>query len=216
MHLKESEKISAIKRVRQVIKNGMFLFGLKNRLARIGIEIMPYYWVQEEAEDCAAPQIKGDFSEFILRELSFEEVKFISSEIDNMQMDLLEKEFQQCPLCLGLEHNNEIAAYMFIGLNDVIFRDKLFRIKSNEAYLTSMWTFHAYRGRNIAPYLRYMGYQFLKEQGREVKYSISEYFNKSTIKFKNKLNSRHLQLYIYFNLFGKWKRHYMLRSYTDK
>lgn len=216
MHLKESEKISTIKRVRQVIKNGMFLFGLKNRLARIGIEIMPYYWVQEEVEDCAQPQIKGDFSEFILRELSFEEVKFISKEIDNMQMDLLEKEYQQCPLCLGLEHNTEIAAYMFIGLNDVIFRDKLFTIKGNEAYLTSMWTFHAYRGRNIAPYLRYMGYQYLKGQGRDVKYSISEYFNKSTIKFKNKLNSRHLQLYIYFNLFGKWKRHYLLKNYSDK
>ena len=28
MHLKESEKISAIKRVRQVIKNGMFKFGM--------------------------------------------------------------------------------------------------------------------------------------------------------------------------------------------
>jgi hypothetical protein len=214
MQIKESGKISKLRRFRNVIKNGMFLFGLKNRLARIGIEIMPYYWVQEEAEECGVPQIKGDISEFILRELSFEDVKFISKDIENMQMDLLEKEFQQCPLCLGLEHNREIAAYMFIGVNDVVFRDKLFPLKGNEAYLTSMWTFHAYRGRNLAPYLRYQGYQFLKERGRDTKYSISEYFNKSTIKFKNKLNSKHLRLYIYFNVFGKWKRHYLLKTYS--
>ncbi len=196
MHLKASGKISVFKRFRNVIKNGMFLFGLKNRLARIGIEIMPYYWVQEEVEDCVEPQIKGADSEFTLRELNFDEVKFISKEIDNLQIDLLEKEYQECPLCLGLEHENEIAAYMFIGFNDVTFKDKLFPIKNNEAYLTSMWTFHAFRGRNLAPYLRYKSYQFLKENGRDTKYSISEYFNKSTIKFKSKLNSKHLRLYI--------------------
>lgn len=215
MHLKETQKISTVKRVRNVIKNGMFLFGLKNRLARIGIEIMPYYWVQEEVIPCDVPMIKGDVSEYSLKELSFEEVKFISKEIDNMQMDLLEKEFEQCPYCLGLVHNNTIAAYMFMGLKDVVFRDKLFPIKTNEAYLTSMWTFHAYRGRNLAPYLRYKGYEFLREHGRDTKYSISEYFNKSTIKFKNKLNSKHIRLYIYFNLFGKWERHYLLKNYTD-
>ena len=88
----------------------MILFDLKNSLVWIGIKIMSYYWVQEELEDFAAPQIKGDFTKFILRELSFEEVKFISKEIDNMPMDLLEKEYQQCPFCLGLERNNEIAA----------------------------------------------------------------------------------------------------------
>lgn len=215
MSIKESRKISRVKRFSNVIKNGMFLYGVKNRLSRIGITIMPYYWVQEEYEPCAEPQIKGDASEFKVRELNLDELMFVSKGIDNLRLDLLEKEYKECSLCLGLEHNNQIAAYMIIGDKDVNCKDKIFPIKNNEAYLSSMWTFHEYRGRNLAPYLRYKSYQVLKEQGRDTKYSISEYFNKSTIKFKNKLNSKHLQLYVYCDLFGKWKKHYLLKSYTD-
>jgi len=216
MKIKQSNKISTIRRFWNVVKNGMFLFGIKNRLSRIGIEIMPYYWVQEEIEECIEPQIKGENTEFTTKELSLEEIIFISQDIENLQLDMLEKEYRECALCLGLEHNNEIAAYMFIRFDDVNFKDQLFKLKNNEAYLTSMWTFHAFRGRNLAPYLRYKSYQFLKENGRDTKYSISEYFNKSTIKFKSKLNSKHLRLYIYFDLFGKWKRTYLLKSYINQ
>ncbi len=216
MPIKESRKTSQVKRISSVIKNGMFLYGLKNRLALIGIEIMPYYWVQEEFEPCAEPKIKGDVSEFKLRELSLDELMFVSKGIQNLQIDLLKKEYQECWMCLGLEHNNEIAAYNLITNKEINFFDKVFPIKNNEAYLSSMWTFHDFRGRNLAPYLRYKSYQLLKEHGRDTKYSISEYFNKSTIKFKNKLNSKHLKLYIYIGLFGKFKGNYLLKSYTGK
>ncbi|GGW27871.1 hypothetical protein [Arenibacter certesii] len=215
MPIKESRKVSRVRRFREVIKNGMLLFGVKNRLARIGITIMPYYWVQEEFETCAEPQIKGDVSEFKVRELNLDELMLVSKGIENLHLDVLEKQYNECLLCLGLEHNNQIAAYMIIGVKDLHFRGRLFPINNNEAYLSSMWTFHDFRGRNLAPYLRYKSYQVLKEQGRDIKYSISEYFNKSTLKFKNKLNSKPLQLFIYFDLFGKWKRNYLLKSYTD-
>ena len=215
MQIKESRKISTVKRFWNIIKNGMFLYGLKNRLKRIGIEITPYYWVQEEVEECSEPKIKGDVSEFTFRELSLDEMKLISKGIDNLSIENLMEDYENCQLCMGLEHNREIAAYMFIGLEDLNYKGNRFKINENEAYLFNMWTFHSFRGRNLAPYLRYKCYQLLKDQGRDTKYSITQYFNKSSIKFKEKLNSRHLQLYIYFDFFGKWKRHYLLKSYTE-
>ncbi|MCG2462006.1 GNAT family N-acetyltransferase [Flavobacteriaceae bacterium F89] len=215
VQIRQSRRVSAFQRYRDVIKNGMFLFGVKNRLERLGIEIMPYYWVGEGMEDCTEPGIKGDISEFTLINLSLEEIKMLWKDAGDRVLEGRVEEYRQCPYCVGLEHHGEIAAYMFIGFKDLNFKGKLFPLKENEAYLANMWTFHSFRGRNLAPYLRYKCYQLLKEQGRDTNYSITEYFNKSSIKFKNKLNAKNLNLFIYFNFFGKWQKHYLLKTYTD-
>ncbi|WP_337300157.1 hypothetical protein [Sediminicola sp. 1XM1-17] len=175
---------------------------------------MPYYWVKEEVHKCEEPSIKGDVSEYKLRHLSLEELILICKDIDNFILDDLIKDFENCDICLGLEKNREIAAYTCIGLNSFVFNHKKIEIKENEAYLFNMWTFHNFRGRNLAPFLRYKSYEMLNGMGRDTKYSITEYFNKSSIKFKKKLNSEHQRLYIYFELFGRIKKHYLIRTYN--
>lgn len=214
MEIVESKKISTPKRFWNVISNGLFFHGLRNRLERIGINIMPYYWVKEEVEKCEEPKIKGELSEYKIRNLTLDELVLICKDIDNFIMDDLYEDFKNCDVCIGLENNNEIAAYMFIGLKNFKFKNREIIILDNEAYLFNMWTFHNFRGRNLAPYLRYKGYVMLNEMGRDTKYSITEYFNKSSIKFKSKLNSKHLQLYLYLELFGTIKKHYLIKSYN--
>ncbi len=214
MDIVESKKISTSKRFWNVIRNGLFFHGLRNRLARIGINIMPYYWVKEEVHNCEEPKIKGNVADYKLRNLNLEELTLICKDIDNFIMDDLIDDFKNCDLCIGLENNKEIAAYMFIGLNSFDFKYRKIEILENEAYLFNMWTFHSFRGRNLAPYLRFKSYELLNEMGRDTKYSITEYFNKSSIKFKNKLNSKHLQLYLYIELFGTIKKHFLIRSYN--
>ncbi|ALM06801.1 hypothetical protein SB49_02525 [Sediminicola sp. YIK13] len=214
MDIVESKKISTSRRFWNVIKNGLFFHGLRNRLERIGINIMPYYWVEEEVLKCEEPQIKGNVADYKLRNLNLEELALICKDIDNFILDDLYEDFKNCDICIGLENNKEIAAYMFIGLNDFNFKHRKLQILENEAYLFNMWTFHSFRGRNLAPYLRYKSYELLNEMGRDTKYSITEYFNKSSIKFKNKLNSKHLQLYLYIELFGTVKKHFLIKSYS--
>tara|TARA_R110002051_G_C8546627_1_gene472003 strand:- start:16 stop:660 length:645 start_codon:yes stop_codon:yes gene_type:complete len=214
MNVVKSKKISTFQRFWNVISNGLFFHGLKNRLARIGIEIIPYYWVMEEVEKCQEPQIKGNKTDFKLRNLNLEELILICKDIDNLILVDLKNNFEACDMCIGLEYHREIAAYMFVGLDGYTFKGKKLILKENEAYLYNMWTFHSFRGRNLAPYLRYKSYEMLNEMGRGTKYSITEYFNKSSIKFKNKLNSKHLKLFIYFELFGMIKKHYLIKSYT--
>lgn len=210
---KQAESISVTQRYWNVIRNGLLLLGIRNRLALFGFDIRPYYWVQEETVECNEPQIKGDSSEYTIRYLNYDEVYLIANNItNNLGKDLITG-FNNGQLCIGLEYKNEIAAYTFIELNDFIFNRRIFKLESNEAYLLNMWTFHSYRGKNLAPYLRYHCYQLLKERGIDVKYSITEYFNKSSMKFKNKLNSEHLSLFLSIVLFKKYYWNFMLKQY---
>ncbi len=185
----KSTHISTTQRYLNIINNGLLLFGIRNRLAKIGLDINPYYWVQEEVEGCEEPKIKGDSTEYLLRYLNIEEVKLIISHSHVAISDREEmiKGLNNGQLCIGLEHNNEIAAYMFIELNDFTYNHRTFKLKDNEAYLLNMWTLHSFRGKNLAPYLRYQSYQLLKKQGKDIKYSVTQYFNKSSIKFKKKI-----------------------------
>ncbi len=213
MKIKKVQKVSIIERYRGIIRNGLFLFGLRNRLARIGIDIEPYYWVQEEYEPCEAPIINDDASKYAIRYLNLDELRNICYLQSAKEIEEMVKGMERGQLCVGLQKEGEIAAYTFVELNDFDFKGRIFKIKPNEFYLLNMWTFHAFRGRNLAPYLRYKTYQLLKEQGRDVKYSITDYFNKSSIKFKKKLNSKNHYLYLSIVLFGKYKWNFTLKKY---
>lgn len=213
MNSKKTREITPLKRYWNIISNGLFLFGLRNRLAKIGIDINPYYWVQEEVTACLEPEIKGDPSEYSVRFLNIDEFKSLTQNESSSSTKEMIEGLQNGQLCIGLEHNGAIAAYTFIELHDFVYYKKTFRLKNNEAYLLNMWTFHAYRGKNLAPYLRYQSYRLLEKQGRSVKYSITQYFNKSSIKFKKKLNAKHLKLYLSIALFKKIYWNFTLKSY---
>ncbi|MGB5357201.1 MAG: hypothetical protein WBN11_10960 [Eudoraea sp.] len=47
-----------------ILSNGLFLFGVRNRLARMGLDFDPYYWVLEGNMDYEAPKIKGDDKDY--------------------------------------------------------------------------------------------------------------------------------------------------------
>jgi len=210
----QGSAISSKKRYWNVVSNGLLLFGIRNRLAKIGFDFKPYYWVQEEVTPCKEPSIKGDASSFKIKYLDLEELTLISKNLPKQLAEEVIESFNKGQLCIGLEHNNEIAAYTFVELNDFIFNKKTYTLKSNEAYLLNMWTFHNYRGKNLAPFLRYQAYQLLKEKGIDTKYSITEYFNKSSIKFKAKLNSEHKKLMLSIILFKKFYWNFLIKNYN--
>jgi len=208
-----NNRTTTLQRYWSAIRHGLFLFGIRNRLAKIGFDINPYYWVQEEFTECPEPIIKGDSSEYTLRYLDIDAVKLITNQDINFDREEMIEGLKNGQLCIGLEHNKEIAAFMFIELNDFVYSNRIFKLKDNEAYLLNMFTFHSYRSKNLAPYLRYQSYQILKSQGRNVKYSITQYFNKSSMLFKNKLNSKHLKLYISIVFFKKYYFNFCVREY---
>jgi hypothetical protein len=64
---------------------------------------------------------------------------------------------------------------------------------------------NAYRGRNLAPFLRYAVYEHLNRSGHTKLYSITEYFNTPAVKFKEKLGARQLKLGLCVRFFNRWK-----------
>ncbi len=216
MELKNKNRFYKIFWMWNILRNGLFLHGLRNRLARIGLDFMPYYWVQEGVGEFEAPKIRGEALGYSISYFGEEELIQIKSSISGIAHKNLLKYLDEGQTCVGLKHDEHIAAYMFIKQKDYFFRGKTFNFKDNEAYMHSMYTFESYRGKNLAPYLRYHCYRLAKEQGVDTTYSISEYFNKSTIKFKNKLNSKHLYLYLSIVLFKRYNWNFTIRKYNIK
>ena len=198
----------------QLIKHGLFLQALRYGLAKLGIDIMPYYWVQEEVKVTNQPQIKSDIKDFLFKPLDVDEINLILTNSDVIYEQKIRHSLKAGQECVGLKFEDNIAAYMFVDLNDFTFKNRTFTIKNNEAYLLNMYTFDSFRGKNLAPYLRYCCYRYLENRNINVKFSISNYFNKSAIKFKKKLNSKPLKLYLNIELFKKLQWHFVLRNYS--
>ena len=89
----------------------------------------------------------------------------------------------------------------------------MFPLKDDEAYLCSAVTFRAYRGKNMAPFLRYELYKHLNQIGRTNFYSITEFFNTSAQKFKEKLGAKPIKLGLYVGLFNRWQWSITLKKY---
>ncbi|TAI48961.1 GNAT family N-acetyltransferase [Flagellimonas allohymeniacidonis] len=195
------------------IRHGLFLWTLRSILAKLGIDIGPYYWVLEGDGLCDDPKIKGNSEDYhtdllsteeiaSLRNITFFDPKHVSKASENGQMKVI-----------ALKHANEVAAVMCIQYDNVVYRKKEYQLKSNEAYLLNMYTYQSFRGKNLAPYLRYHTYGMLRKEGIERIYSVTDYFNKSSLKFKKKLNARPIALYFAIVLFKRFHKTFKIKSY---
>ena len=115
--------------------------------------------------------------------------------------------------CIGLRYKNEIVAYTWYDLIQCSIHYLIFKLKKDEAYLYGARTFRAYKGKALAPYLRQKAYEHLANIRRTRLYSITLFENTPSIRFKNKLNAKNLRLYLGIQIFGRYKRNFLLRRY---
>lgn len=207
------KKNHGINWLRNKTRHGLIMYGLSNRLARIGIEIIPFYWEKEYVAKCKSPEIKGNPKDYIVKELDPDDLKIISSLDPGFSLHEKLNMLNNGQICMGLIHSDKVVAYSFIELDGLSFRNLNLKFSANESYLGGMQTMKEYRGKNLATFLRFHIYQFLLEREKDVIYSISDYFNKPAIKFKAKLNSKHEKLYLYINLFNKYNKLLVLNSF---
>ena len=93
--------------------------------------------------------------------------------------------------------------YFFDDFALFLFEGQFFALKQGEAYLFDAWTLMQYRGKKVAPYLRYQTYKAMAKRGVANFYSISELVNSSTRKFKNKLHAREIEFAVYVCIFNR-------------
>ena len=206
--------ISLLQKFLIKVRYGMVLQVIKNRITKIGIEFTPFYWFREGINGTTMPDVKGNISDYSVEFLGPGDMKLIETITSVYPEEKLLAFLKAGQKCLGIKYKNEIAAYMWINLNKLEYKSILIHFESNEAYLWNMFTMESYRGKNLAPYLRYKSYEMLHEMGRDKLYSISEYFNSPAIKFKQKLNAKILKLMLHIRLFKKFQWNFTLKTYS--
>jgi len=209
----KKQKNSLFGKIASKFRHGLVLQTVRNQLTRIGIKITPYYWVQEGLNITEAPHIKGDISEYTVEFIEAEEIKRIAHDVHAYSEQGMLKMLEKGTKCLALRHKEEIASLMYINLDECDFASLDLPLKDDEAYLTYMYTMDDFRGKNLAPYLRYRSYEILKGLGREKIYSVSVLFNSSAIRYKEKLNAKNLKLVLYLEFFKAVKWSITLKTY---
>jgi hypothetical protein len=210
---KRNKVLSLMQKIGIKIRYGMVLQVIKNRIGRLGIDIVPYIFFQEGTVEVKMPEIKGSVSDYQFEFLGQTDMKTISESNSGFMEEEYLGFLADGGICLGMKLGNQIAAFMWINIKERGFKETIIPLKSDEAYLWNMYTMESFRGINLAPYLRYKSYELLKGMGRDKLYSISEYFNTPAIKFKLKLNAKRLRLGLYIKLFKKYHWDITLRSY---
>lgn len=185
-------------------------------LKRLGIDIRPFYLMKETppailpANLTAAPE-SFEFSTFGREEIMAiaempERRGYVGSQhvIDN---------FERGDTCMGFKKDGKIVAFTWFSTGQrgsILYSPQL---KENEAYLYDMYVLKAFRGDNLAPILRGRSYEVLRDMGRDTFYSITEFSNKPSMRFKKKLGAHPVFLGVYIKLFRKWVLRRTLRRY---
>jgi hypothetical protein len=203
---------NVIKKIGRRIRQRFVLSFLFEKLAVVGIKIDPYYVTQEfhldEMDRHLNPQLQPIQADF----LSFSEIEKIYSHPESKWLNVEKrKNLEDGCLCFGLKWNNEIVAYTWCNLSRC-HEVYPFPLKEDEAYLTGAFTFKAYRGKNLAPFMRYRLNRHLYRIGRTKIYSLTHVFNTPAIKFKTKIKAKPLKIILSIKLFKKYDWKFMIRS----
>lgn len=194
------------------VRHGLFLFTLRNFLTRLGLDIAPYYWEKEGLNQCKELSINGNSDDYSIVHITPDEIGIMHN-IMGLDVDEMREDIKNGDLCMGVKYQEEIVAVVFAKFDDFIFKHRTFEMKNNQAYILNLYTFEQHRGKNLAPYLRYQSYKVLKEKGVDEVFSITSYFNKSSLRANKKMGITHLKLFFYLGLFKKFHWNYELKEY---
>lgn len=206
--------MNTVKGIQQKYKDGIILNTIYRKLKKKKFEVHLYYLVQEGFFVEDAPKIKPKLKPLVSEFLKPSDIRIIASkaERDYPEEEMLKMLSDDCK-CLGIKHKGEIVAYMWYDLQKCDTRLLSFQLKEDEAYLYSARTFSAYKGKSLAPYLRYELYKHLNQMGRTRLYSITSFSNIPAIMFKRKLNAKPLKLYLYIKVFNKYQFNIIIKKY---
>lgn len=209
-------EISTFKKIQVKVRYGLALQAIRYALMKVGIEFSPYYLYRDETNGTDIPEIKGIFDDYSCELLKPEDMKVIGAiNYVGFSEDKLLSLLEAGEKCIGLKHKGEIVSFMWVNFIEFNYKSTVIHLKDNEVYLWFGYTMESYRGKNLAPYLRYKSYKILKEMGRDSFYSISDYFNTPAVNFKKKLNTKKLKLILFIQLFNKLHWSFTLKSYNS-
>jgi ribosomal protein S18 acetylase RimI-like enzyme len=176
------------------------------------VQVVPYYVIEEgffdQKHTAVAPRILDPEISLLTRD----DMEFIGRHKENPSTteEYMEHLESGC-ICLAVKSKGEIAAYSWCDPNYLKFKGKTVVLNRNEAYLFDARTYKAFRGKNLAPYVRYELYKLMQTRGVERFYSITLFSNDSSMKFKLKMGAKPKELFLYVGLLRRYNFHFRLR-----
>jgi ribosomal protein S18 acetylase RimI-like enzyme len=182
-------------------------------LSHIGIAFKFYYIFKEGLSEIKEDKL--NFSDYEIRFLDYKDITTLHNleGHDNPVSAMLDR-LRKGDKCLGLKNNGKIVGFTWSRFDQFAYPSNFgFSLGPDEAYLYDMYVLKEYRGRNIAPLLRYSSYQELAKIGRTVLYSVSLIPNTPAIRFKKKLGAQIQSLWLYVRLNKKISWNWKLKTY---
>jgi len=185
-------------------------------LARLGVQITPFYLTLEERPQ-DPPEVKKEFDQYTFGLLGPEDMKTIAAlPLRPFTEEDLRARLRAGCICVGVKHEKKLAAFAWANLKESTFEGCRFALKNDEAYLFDAFTYLEYRGRGLAPIARYHVYNELEKLGKTRFYSYTDCFNKSSLRFKEKLGAKRLRLGLLIKLFNNWTFAFRLTRFPEK
>jgi len=185
-------------------------------LWKMGVSVRPLYIFREGLSEEGPAELEGGFEGYELGFLGYEDMEAISNiPFRNTSLEQLSLRLGEGKKCFGMKDGGELIAFTWCDFDTCNFEGFRFDLSEDEAYLFDMHTLDAYRGKGVAPYLRYQAYRELRLLEKKRLYSISDRFNTSAVNFKLKLNARIIELGLLVELFGKWRFARTIRKYEE-
>ncbi len=196
-----------LQRYGKYIANGLVLHKMLQLLESIGVLIQPYFFYQENLHLHLDLSRGARFDGYHFSEVGPGQVEGIAGLDPNSDSrDSILHEFRLGRRCFALRHHGRIVAASWCDTHEINFTPLRRRLEHHEAYLYRTETLYAYRGRDVAAFLRSKIYDLLLADDRDVLYSYTDYFNHSAVRFKKKIGARVLFVGLHVRLFGsKWK-----------
>jgi GNAT superfamily N-acetyltransferase len=186
-------------------------------LNKLGINIMPFYVFSEDLFNKTLSHLETGFDEYHAAFLGPEDMKEMSEiPFRNIREETLLKRFKDGKVCFGMKYKGKLAAFTWCDLKSCNFKGCDLTLKEDEAYLFDAHTLPPFRGKGIAPYIRYHLYKEMSKLGKHRFFSISEYFNTPSIKFKEKLGAKKMEMGLLIDLFHRWPLTLRLKRYGAK
>jgi hypothetical protein len=201
-------------KILEKLRYSTFLRIIFDVVAKFGIRISPFFVVQEGLwGNNERSDLEKGFEGYELRLLNEEDMESLSRIPGrSFSRHQLTQRLKDGHFCLGLIKAGEVVTFNWANPHESSGDLCRFLLKKDEAYLYDAYTLRTYRGKRLAPYLRYQSYRYLSKRGMTRLYSISDAFNTPSIKFKKKLNAQFVKLGILIRLFNQREYNFTIRQ----
>ena len=191
----------------QLLLDGFNLVGLDVNPYRLYLEGLPLLGRDMEAQ---APR----FEQYSFKLLQRADIPFIASLPDRKftAESLLRRLDLNC-IGLGAWLGDDLAAFVWCDLKNCHYKGHRFALKADEGYLFDVYALRPFRGKGLAPQLRWRIYVELARMGRTTLYSISHSFNGPAVQVKKKLNAQILDSGITIGIFRRWRFSRHIKGY---